>query len=118
MMKKSIIKLENVWKTYKMGDVEVNALHNFNLDIKEGEFVVHNGYYHCTIPAYYSPQNTFHHSQELLTRSLASPAGDCGGCVPLGGTITASLFTRPCHTKSQTRFTLGKGRAFHILQQL
>ncbi|HLC50383.1 MAG TPA: ABC transporter ATP-binding protein [Candidatus Nanoarchaeia archaeon] len=39
MMKKSIIKLENVWKTYKMGDVEVNALQGLNLDIKEGEFV-------------------------------------------------------------------------------
>lgn len=38
-MKKSIIKLENVWKTYKMGHVEVNALQGLNLDIKEGEFV-------------------------------------------------------------------------------
>ena len=38
-MKKSIIKLENVWKTYKMGNVEVNALQGLNLDVKEGEFV-------------------------------------------------------------------------------
>lgn len=38
-MKKSVIKLENVWKIYKMGDVEVDALQNLNLDVKEGEFV-------------------------------------------------------------------------------
>jgi len=38
-MKKSIIKLENVWKIYKMGDIEVNALQGLNLDVKEGEFV-------------------------------------------------------------------------------
>ena len=38
-MKKNIIKLENVWKTYKMGNVEVNALQGLNLDIKEGEFL-------------------------------------------------------------------------------
>lgn len=38
-MKKSIIKLENVWKTYKMGDVEVNALQGLNLDVEEGEFL-------------------------------------------------------------------------------
>ncbi|MBS3114552.1 ABC transporter ATP-binding protein [Candidatus Woesearchaeota archaeon] len=34
-----MIKLENVWKTYKMGDVEVNALQGLNLNINEGEFV-------------------------------------------------------------------------------
>ncbi len=38
-MKKTLIKLENVWKTYKMGHVEVNALQNLNLEVKEGEFV-------------------------------------------------------------------------------
>ena len=38
-MKKSIIKLESVWKTYKMGNVEVNALQGLNLDVKEGEFL-------------------------------------------------------------------------------
>ncbi len=38
-MKKSIIKLENVWKIYNMGDVEVNALQGLNLDVKEGEFL-------------------------------------------------------------------------------
>ena len=38
-MKKSIIKLENVWKTYKMGDVEVNALQGLSLHVNEGEFV-------------------------------------------------------------------------------
>ena len=38
-MKKSVIKLESVWKTYKMGNVEVNALQGLNLDVKEGEFL-------------------------------------------------------------------------------
>ncbi|MCX6707680.1 MAG: ABC transporter ATP-binding protein [Candidatus Woesearchaeota archaeon] len=38
-MKKTIIKLDNVWKIYKMGDVEVPALRGLNLEIKEGEFV-------------------------------------------------------------------------------
>jgi putative ABC transport system ATP-binding protein len=38
-MKKTIIKLDNVWKIYKMGEVEVPALRGLTLDIKEGEFV-------------------------------------------------------------------------------
>ena len=38
-MKKTLIKLENVWKIYKMGKVEVNALQGLNLDVKEGEFL-------------------------------------------------------------------------------
>lgn len=38
-MRKSIIKLEDVWKRYKMGNVEVNALQGLNLDVKEGEFL-------------------------------------------------------------------------------
>ncbi len=38
-MKKSIIKLENVWKTYRMGGSDVNALQGLNLDVKEGEFL-------------------------------------------------------------------------------
>ena len=38
-MKKTIIRLENVWKTYKMGEVEVNALQGLDLEVKEGEFV-------------------------------------------------------------------------------
>tara|TARA_Y100000031_G_scaffold157185_1_gene217355 strand:+ start:8032 stop:8736 length:705 start_codon:yes stop_codon:yes gene_type:complete len=37
--KKSIIKLENVWKIYKMGNVNVNALQGLSLDVKEGEFL-------------------------------------------------------------------------------
>ena len=36
---KPVIKLENVWKTYKMGNVEVNALQGLNLEVKEGEFL-------------------------------------------------------------------------------
>ena len=38
-MKKTLIKLENVWKIYKMGDVNVNALQGMSLEVKEGEFV-------------------------------------------------------------------------------
>ena len=38
-MKNTIIKLDNVWKVYKMGDVEVPALRGINIEIKEGEFV-------------------------------------------------------------------------------
>ncbi|MBI1935233.1 ABC transporter ATP-binding protein [Candidatus Woesearchaeota archaeon] len=38
-MKKSLIKLEKVWKVYRMGHVEVNALQGLNLDIREAEFV-------------------------------------------------------------------------------
>ena len=38
-MKKSIIKLENVWKIYEMGEVKVKALQGLNLDVKEGEFL-------------------------------------------------------------------------------
>lgn len=38
-MKRTIIKLENVWKTYKMGEVKVNALRGINLTVKNGEFL-------------------------------------------------------------------------------
>ena len=38
-MKKTIIKLENVWKIYKLGEVDVYALRGLNLTVKEGEFV-------------------------------------------------------------------------------
>ncbi|MBI2107798.1 ABC transporter ATP-binding protein [Candidatus Woesearchaeota archaeon] len=34
-----MIRLENVWKVYKMGDTHVNALQGLHLDIKEGEFL-------------------------------------------------------------------------------
>ena len=35
----TIIKLENVWKIYQMGEVEVPALRGITLDIKRGDFV-------------------------------------------------------------------------------
>ena len=38
-MPNPIIKLDNVWKTYKMGEVEVNALRGMNFEVKQGEFV-------------------------------------------------------------------------------
>lgn len=38
-MSKCIIRLEDVWKIYKMGEVEVEALRGMNLRIRKGEFV-------------------------------------------------------------------------------
>lgn len=38
-MKKSIIRLDNVWKIYQMESVKVEALKGISLDIKQGEFV-------------------------------------------------------------------------------
>ncbi len=35
----TVIKIEDVWKIYKMGDVEVPALRGLNLEINKGEFV-------------------------------------------------------------------------------
>jgi putative ABC transport system ATP-binding protein len=40
---KTIIKIDNVWKIYKMGEVEVKALRGLNLEIKKGEFVAVQG---------------------------------------------------------------------------
>jgi putative ABC transport system ATP-binding protein len=36
---KSIIKLKNVWKIYKMGEVDVVALRGVNLEIEKGKFL-------------------------------------------------------------------------------
>jgi putative ABC transport system ATP-binding protein len=35
----TLIKLDNVWKIYKMGEVEVPALRGVSVDIKKGDFV-------------------------------------------------------------------------------
>ena len=43
MASASVIRLENVWKTYQMGEVEVTALQGVNLNIKQGEFVAITG---------------------------------------------------------------------------
>lgn len=37
--RKSIIKLNDVWKVYRMGEVEVPAVRGVSLDIRKGEFV-------------------------------------------------------------------------------
>ncbi|OGM02059.1 ABC transporter ATP-binding protein [Candidatus Woesearchaeota archaeon RBG_13_36_6] len=42
-MRGAIIKLENVWKTYKMGEVEVHALRGLSLEVKPGEFLAVQG---------------------------------------------------------------------------
>jgi putative ABC transport system ATP-binding protein len=42
-MKKSIIELQKVWKTYKMGENEVHALRGIDLDVRLGEFVAIQG---------------------------------------------------------------------------
>jgi putative ABC transport system ATP-binding protein len=34
-----LIKLENIWKTYSIGETKVDALRDVTLDIKEGEYV-------------------------------------------------------------------------------
>src|SRR3989338_1846364 len=36
---KPIIKLEDVWKIYRMGEVNVNALRGLNFEAREGEFI-------------------------------------------------------------------------------
>ena len=38
-MTRPLISLKNVWKIYKMGEVEVPALRGFTLDVKKGEFL-------------------------------------------------------------------------------
>jgi putative ABC transport system ATP-binding protein len=39
MKKEVIIELNNVWKTYKMGDVQVHALRGMSLKVHRGEFL-------------------------------------------------------------------------------
>ncbi|MBW2977672.1 ABC transporter ATP-binding protein [Candidatus Woesearchaeota archaeon] len=39
MTKKIVIRLEDVWKIYKMGEVEVQALKGVNLEVEESEFL-------------------------------------------------------------------------------
>src|SRR5262244_3808724 len=35
----TLIQCENIWKIYRIGDVEVNALRGLSLTIEQGEFV-------------------------------------------------------------------------------
>lgn len=39
MKRKTVIKLDNVWKTYRMGEVDVHALRGLDFEVHEGEFV-------------------------------------------------------------------------------
>lgn len=39
MRQKTLIRLDNVWKIYKMGQVKVPALRGINIDINKGDFV-------------------------------------------------------------------------------
>ncbi len=39
MRKDIVVKLDNVWKVYKMGAVDVPALRGLNLEVKRGEFL-------------------------------------------------------------------------------
>lgn len=43
MTRNTIIELQRVWKTYKMGTVEVHALRGMSLKIEKGEFVAVQG---------------------------------------------------------------------------
>jgi len=43
MKGKSVIRLENVWKVYQVGEVKVEALRGINIDISSGEFVAITG---------------------------------------------------------------------------
>ncbi|MFC1801204.1 ABC transporter ATP-binding protein [Nanoarchaeota archaeon] len=38
-MKKNIIRLDQVWKVYKIGDIEVPAVRGVDLEVKKGEFM-------------------------------------------------------------------------------
>jgi len=40
MKRGPVISLKNVWKTYHMGDTDLHAVREVNLDVKQGEFVV------------------------------------------------------------------------------
>jgi putative ABC transport system ATP-binding protein len=40
MEKKIVLALKNIWKIYEMGDVKVNALQDFSLEIEEGDYMV------------------------------------------------------------------------------
>lgn len=42
-MENKAIELKDVWKTYKLGKISVNAISNVNLTINKGEFVVITG---------------------------------------------------------------------------
>ncbi|MFH1072452.1 MAG: ATP-binding cassette domain-containing protein, partial [Nanoarchaeota archaeon] len=40
---KQVIRMENVWKTYSMGEVEVSALRGINLQVMQGDFLAITG---------------------------------------------------------------------------
>ncbi|MDD3159888.1 MAG: ABC transporter ATP-binding protein [Candidatus ainarchaeum sp.] len=40
---KTVLKLENVWKTYDLGEIKVSAVKGINIEVNEGEFVAVTG---------------------------------------------------------------------------
>lgn len=38
-MQKTVLSLQNIWKNYQMGEVQVSAIRGISLEIKKGEFV-------------------------------------------------------------------------------
>ncbi|HOO34342.1 MAG TPA: ABC transporter ATP-binding protein [Thermotogota bacterium] len=40
MNKKVVLELKNIWKIYEMGDIKVEALQDFSLQIEEGDYMV------------------------------------------------------------------------------
>ncbi len=40
---KTVLKIENVSKSYQLGKLEVPVLHDINLEVQEGEFAGGNG---------------------------------------------------------------------------